>query len=145
MLYIIPAILIMFIALFNFRKGFLLYLLFQMIWYPDTQLFKLGGSWINLNLLCAVYFVILYLLKKTRIAKEKIRFPFLIPMIFIAISMLLTSFTSYSGFVSELIKACGLIVMDLLIVFVMWKTVNSKEDFIFLFKGITIIVLFACI
>lgn len=116
-----------------------------MIWYPETQLFNLGGLWINLNLICALYFIILYIFKKNKVGKETIVFPFYKPMICIAISLLLTSFTSYSGFVSEFVKASGLIIMDLAIVYVIWKTLNRKEDYIFLFKGITIIVLFACI
>ena len=80
-LYIVPTILIMFIALSNFKRGFLLYLLFQMIWYPDTQLFKIGGSWINLNLISALYFVILYEIKYKKIKKKENAFPYRTPML----------------------------------------------------------------
>ena len=145
MLFIIPAILVMLVALINFKKGFLLYLLLQMVWFPDTQLIKIGGSWINLNFLCAFFFAILFYAKKKKNRKELEKFPYYYPMLCIGISLLLTSFTSYSGPISELIKAFGLIVMDLIIVYVMWKTINKKEDFEFLFKGITLIVLFACV
>ena len=144
-LYIVPTILIMFIALSNFKRGFLLYLLFQMIWYPDTQLFKIGGSWINLNLISALYFVILYEIKYKKIKKKEIAFPYRTPMLCIGISLILTSLTSLSGFASEFVKAVGLIFMDILVVYVMWKTIDSKEDFSFLFKGITIIIFLACI
>lgn len=135
----------MLLALFNYKKGFMLYLLFQMLWYPDTQLFTVGGSWINLNFLCALYFWGLYLIKKNKVGKETISFPYYRPMICIAFSLLMTSFSSYSGPLSELVKAFGLIVMDLIIVYIIWKTINTQNDFIFLFKGITLIVIFACI
>lgn len=116
-----------------------------MVWFPETQLFQVGGSSINLNFVCAMFFAILYILKRKKVGKETIPFPYKKPMVAIAISLLLTSITSLSGFTSEFVKACGLIVMDLIIVYIMWKTINKKEDFVFLFKGITIIVLFACI
>lgn len=35
--------------------------------------------------------------------------------------------------------------MDIIIVYLIWKVVNTKEDFAFLFKGLTVIILFACI
>lgn len=135
----------MLISIFSYKKGFLLYLLLQMFWYPDVQLFNLGGLWINLNFVCALYFVFLYILKKNKVGQETIAFPFYRPMICIVISMLMTSLTSYSGPISELAKAFGLIVMDLVVVYIIWKIINTKNDFIFLFKGITLIVLFACI
>lgn len=145
MLFIIPSILIMFIAIINYKTGFLMYLLLQMVWFPDTQILNIGGSWININFVCALYFAMLYCLRKKTVGKEFEKFPYYCPMICIGISLLLTSFTSYSGLIGELVKAFGLIIMDLVIVYIIWKTVNKKEDFEFLFKGITIIVLFACI
>lgn len=145
MLFIIPAILVMLVALINFKKGFLLYLLLQMVWFPDTQIINIGGSWINLNFLCAFFFAILYYAKKKKNSKKLEKYPYYYPMLCIGVSLLLTSFTSYSGPIRELIKAFGLIAMDLIIVYVMWKTINKREDFEFLFKGITLIVLFACL
>lgn len=133
------------VSLLNYKHGFLLYLLLQMVWFPETQLFQVGGSWINLNFVCAMFFALLYVLKKKKVGKESMTFPYKKPMIAIAISLLLTSISSLSGFTSEFVKACGLIVMDLIIVYIMWETIHKKEDFVFLFKGITIIVLFACI
>ena len=60
------ASLVMFVALLNYKQGFLLYLLLQMIWFPDTQLFYIGSSSINLNFICALYFVGLYIIKKKK-------------------------------------------------------------------------------
>lgn len=145
MFFIVPAFFIMFIAIFDYKKGFMLYLLFQMVWYPDTQLFQVGQSWINLNFVCAFYFVILYVIKKRKFKREILNFPFTKPMLCISLSLLLTCLSSYAGMVGELVKAAGLIIMDILVVYVMWKSINCREDFVFLFKGITIIVLLACI
>ena len=57
----------------------------------------------------------------------------------------MSSITSLAGFISEFAKASGLIIMDIIIVYLIWKVVNTKEDFAFLFKGLTVIILFACI
>ena len=145
MLFIIPTMLIMLLALIDFKKGFKLFLLFQMLWYPETQLVNIGSAWINLNFMCSTYLVILYFLRRNKLNKESERFPFIVPMCLIAISLLCTCLTSYSGFLSEFIKAISLIIMELLMVYIMWKTLNTKKDYLFLFKGITLIVLFACL
>lgn len=145
MLFIIPAIAIMLIALLNYKTGFLLYLLFQMIWFPDAQVFQIGDSWVNINLICAVFFVLLYRLKKGRFSSKTTPFPYTNPMIAIAISLLMTCITSYSGVISELVKGIGLIFIDLLVIYVMWNTLNSRKDYAFLYKGLTVIMLFACI
>ena len=145
MIFIIPAILILLIAIIDYKNGFKLYLLYQMIWYPETQLLNIGGAWINLNFFCSTCLVILYYFKRRRVGRESEPFPFTIPMFVIAISLFLTCLTSYSGFFSEFIKAVSLVVMDTIIVYIMWKTLNTKKDFTFLFKGITIIIFIACI
>ena len=135
----------MLIALLNYKTGFLLYLLFQMIWFPDVQVFQIGGLWVNINLICAAFFVLLYILKKGRFSSETNPFPYTNPMIAIAISLLMTCITSYSGVISELVKGIGLIFIDLLVIYVMWNTLNSRKDYAFLYKGLTVIMLFACI
>ena len=145
MLFIIGSVIIAFLALMNYRMGFLLYLLYQMIWFPDTQVLEVGGSSINVNFLMATFFVILYVLKsKGNIKLLGKKFPYTIPMICIAISMFLTCFTSLAGFFSEFVKAAGLVVMDMLVVNLIWR-VEKKEDYVFLFKGLTIIILIASI
>lgn len=145
MLFIILSCVVMYIAFKDFKKGFLMYLLLQMVWFPDTQLFKLGGSFINLNFLVALYFTILFIVRRKNSLKSFRDFPYLIPLILVSISMLLTSFTSLSGFFSELVKAGGIIIMDCLMLFIIWKTVKTKEDFKLLFKGLTIIILVGCL
>ena len=146
MIFIMLASLVMFVALLNYKQGFLLYLLLQMIWFPDTQLFYIGSSSINLNFICALYFVGLYIIKKKKLSlHNKERFPYLKPMFCIAISLIMSSITSLAGFISEFAKASGLIIMDIIIVYLIWKVVNTKEDFAFLFKGLTVLILFACI
>lgn len=146
MIFIISSIIIAFIATINYRKGFLLYLLFQMIWFPDTQLLQIGSSSININFIMATYLTILYLIKcKGRIKVSGDRFPYSIPMACIAVSLFLTCFTSLAGFYSEFVKAIGIVIMDMVIIFLIWKVVKKEEDFVFLFKGLTIIVFIACI
>lgn len=117
-----------------------------MIWFPDTQLLQIGSSSININFIMATYLTILYLIKcKGRIKVSGDRFPYSIPMACIAVSLFLTCFTSLAGFYSEFVKAIGIVIMDMVIIFLIWKVVKKEEDFVFLFKGLTIIVFIACI
>lgn len=146
MIFIISSIIIAFIATLNYRKGFLLYLLFQMIWFPDTQVFKIGDSSVNINFIVAMYFVFLYIIRSRGIIRLKgERFPYKVPMVCIAFSLFITCFSSLAGFLSEFVKSTGLVIMDILIVYLIWKFVKTKEDFIFLFKGLTLIVFIACL
>ena len=131
MIFIISSIIIAFIATINYRKGFLLYLLFQMIWFPDTQVFKIGDSSVNINFIMAVFFVFLYIIRSRGIIRlEGERFPYKVPMVFIAFSLFITCFSSLAGFLSEFVKSTGLVIMDILIVYLIWKFVKTKEDFI---------------
>lgn len=146
MIFIVGGICIAFIAILNYRKGFLLYLLFQMIWFPETQVFKIGDSSVNINFIMAMFFVFLYIIKSRGIIRLRgERFPYKVPMVCIAFSLFITCFSSLAGFLSEFVKSTGLVVMDILIVYLIWKIVKTKEDFIFLFKGLTIIVFIACL
>ena len=102
MIFIISSIIIAFIATINYRKGFLLYLLFQMIWFPDTQVFKIGDSSVNINFIMAMFFVFLYIIRSRGIIKlEGERFPYKVPMVFIAFSLFITCFYFRCSFTSN--------------------------------------------
>lgn len=117
-----------------------------MIWFPDTQVFKIGDSSVNINFIMAVFFVFLYIIRSRGIIRlEGERFPYTVPMVCIAFSLFITCFSSLAGFLSEFVKSTGIVIMDILIVYLIWKFVKTKEDFIFLFKGLTIIVFIACL
>lgn len=146
MIYTLGGIIIAFITIWNYKKGFLLFLLFQMIWFPDTQVVQIGGLSLNINFLMSTMYVLLFLIK----SKGKIRctggkFPYTVPMMCITFSLFITCFTSLSGFFSEFAKAIGLVMMDILMVYLIWKYVCDKSDFAFLFKGLTIILFISCI
>lgn len=146
MIYILGSVFITFVTLWNYKKGLLLFLLFQMIWFPDTQVIQVGGLSLNTNFLVSFVFIFLFLLKcKGGIKHLNNKFPYTIPMACISFSLLVTCFTSLSGFVGEFAKAIGLIMMDIIIIYIIWIYLNEKEDFVFLFKGITIIIFISCL
>lgn len=160
MIFSIIAILIMIYSLIDIKRGFLLFLLYQLIWFPDAQLFKIQGlASINLNLIVSVFFIFLYIIKryasselygigtawKKLQAKKKKLFPFKNPMFAIGMSLIITCFTSVSGFEHEFVRAVGLIFINLITIYLIWQLVETKKDFDFLFKGITIIIFMACL
>lgn len=146
MIYILGSIVIAFLTIWNYKKGFLLYLLFQIIWFPDTQVIQIGGLSLNINFLMSTFYVLLFLIKSNgKIRRTGGKFPYTVPMICIALSLFITCFTSLSGFFSEFAKAVGLIMMDTLVVYLIWKYVCDKNDYEFLFKGLTIILFISCI
>lgn len=146
MIYILGSIIIALVTIWNYKKGFLLYLLYQMIWFPDTQVIQVSGLSLNINFMMSTIYVLLFLIKnKGKIRREGDKFPYTVPMVYLTFSMFITCFTSLSGFFSEFIKATGLVIMDILMVYLIWKCVKEKDDYVFLFKGLTIIIFVSCL
>ncbi len=140
------SLLIMTYGFINFKKSFFLFLIFQLVWFRDAQLLALPGApSINLDLVVCGYYCILFFWKQRRYASAVIDFPLKRPMTVIGLSMLLTSMTAVTGSVGELFRACGNICTDLLILVIMWEMIETKEDFIFLFKGITLVIFCTCL
>lgn len=146
MIFTVLNIVIMLYSLVRFKKGFLLFLIFQVLYFPDAQLIRAPGlGSVNINLAMALFFITLYFIKKKKIVRVKRPFPYTIPMVIIGCSLIFSCFTAVAGFGTEFVKAIGLILIDFFMVYVIWQVVETKEDFGFIYVGITILVAFAYI
>lgn len=158
MIFSIIAILIMLYSIIDLKRGFLVFLIYQLIWFPDTRLISIRGfASINLNLVMSLFFSALYIIKKQSSGKnksfyakkmcliKKYCFPYKHPMFVMAFSLLLTCFTSVNGFSSEFVRAVGAMFLNLIMVYLIWQIIETKKDFQFLFQGITIVAFVTCI
>lgn len=142
MILILAGLLIVVIGIFNFKYGFMLYLLYQIFSYASAEIFYIPGlPAITVGLMMSIAFFVLYLLKWNKYGQRKMRFPYKVPFIFICISLTASCFTSLAGFFSEITRAINMILHDVVIIWITWNVIDTEKDFDFLFKGYTLIFL----
>lgn len=139
------GIMIILYSLLNYKKGFLLYLVYQIFWFYGATLFSIGGKTITASMGMTLVFFVMYFLNSYRYPKPHTRLPYAIPLIAITISLIITCFVAFAGLNQELTRAISNIIQDVLIVWLIWNLVETKKDFEFLFKGFTLVILLACL
>lgn len=146
MLQIIISILIFIFAVLNFKKGLIAFLAFQVVWFKDAQVINLTGlASINIDLLMDVAFLILFIFKKRKLRCTRVQFPLSVPFLIIGASWLLSCFGTQTSVLSELVRASGNICVRLLFIVMLWYVLEDHEDFVSLYKLITIIIFVACL
>lgn len=142
MIFSILSIFLILYAIQNFNRSFLLYMLLEVVWYPQAKLFDISGlPAIPISLIMSFFYVVYYVIKKS---KNKFSFfPLSIPLIMLALSRFASCFSSLAGFEDEFSRFIGYGFTSCLEVWLIWIIVNSEKDFDFLLKGLTFIFLFA--
>ena len=148
MLQTIIAILIFAYAMVNYKRGLIVYLALQIVWFKDAQLINIPGlASINIDLVMDIAFMLLYIIKKKKLKPKlsRVQFPLTVPFIILGVSWILTSLSSYTNFTGEIVRAVGNICVKLLFIAMLWYVIEDHKDFVALFKYITIIFFVACI
>ena len=146
MIFTAVSLLILLYGCFNYRKALMLFSCYYLFWY-STVVFTIGGMAMNTTIVVCGGFVILYIWKYKIKKSEKnpTPFPFKFPFILIFLSYFFSSFSALSGFGTEFARGLRLVLLPYAIIWLLWEVAYTKEDYEFIFKGITIIMLFACI
>ena len=145
MVFSVIGILILLYSCLNFKKGFLLYLLFQIFWFPNGKMINITGlPSVPLYFIMSLGFIAIYILKGGFKAKL-VSFPFMVPLSILSISRILTCFTSLEGFSSELTRAAGFVTGSFIEVILIWRIVQEEKDINYLMKRYGIVFLFACL
>lgn len=131
-------------AVIDYKKAFLLYLIYQLFWYDQLVVLQIGGRTVFISTFMNAVFFALYFLHR-RMRRQNQKFPFKVPFIFLAVSMFCTCLFAVAGFSSELTRQLTIFVRDFLIVWMIWRIVETRKDFNFVIKGITIVMFAACI
>ena len=140
MLLIGTGLVILIYGLYDFKKAFLLFMLYQIFWYSGAQLIHVRGlPTITQGLMMWIGFTILFLLNKKKYTACKEPFPYAGPLILVAVSSILTCFVAVAGFGKEITRAVNLILQNVVVVWIAWNVIETKEDFKFLFRGFTVI------
>lgn len=144
MIFTIISIIIALYALINFKKAIMMFAIYQIFWYP-TQIFTINNISFGTNFIIPFWFFILYILNRNQYKKCNVKFPFRIPFLLIMVSYICSCFNATTGFITEIGRSVMRMFSVYIFIWILWNTIEDKEDFKFLFKGITIIIFVACI
>ena len=143
MIFLVVGLIILIYGIIRPRRGFMIYLVFRMFLNSNITLISQPGMpTLTLSFFLDLSFVAVYLLYGKRF-KNKNRFPFTAAFILIAISWILSSVFSLAGFKAEITRVAVNIVSELVLVFLIWRIIETEKDFNCIFDLITVVILFS--
>lgn len=146
MILIVIGFLIILYSLLNFKKAYFAFLIYQIYWYYLAEIIKVNGiPVITIGMIMSMWFLILFLIKKRKYVRTKVKMPYTIPIVLILCSMFITCFTGLAGFNYEFSRALSLAVQTYPTIWISWYLIESEEDFRTLLKGYVIIFFIAAI
>lgn len=148
MVLIVIGIIIGLYALIDYKKAFIWFMVYQLFVSYGIQLVKVDSLSIPLGTILSFLFLILYILKNKKTQKNKNtkdNFPFKVAFILIIISRIMTCFTALGTFSEEFTRAISFIFQNIINIYIAWDVFDSKEDYIYFFKLVTIVFFFASI
>ncbi len=130
MFFTIVAIFVFLYSINNFKRGFTIYMVFEILYCPNAKVADLSGMpSIPIYLCLSLAFAILYFLKYRRVYYCKERFPLAIPLSIMLVSRFASCFTSLGGFTDELARSIGFLFNGVIEVWIIWQTFDTEEDY----------------
>lgn len=147
MFFDVIGLFIMILSLFRYKKAFLIYLLYKLVLVQNIVILAIPGIPIlQLSLVMSIWFIMLYPFKMKKEANQRMdENPLRIPFLFFILVWFLAMVFSISGFANELTRYILNISEKILLIWLCWNVVQTKEDFRFLYKGITMIIFCTCL
>ena len=147
MIFSVIGILLLAYSYHHFKRGFLYYMLFEVVFFPNAKIFTLAGvPSVPISLVMSFGFFLLYHFRyknKSSALICNLKFPFIVPIFLYAVSRFVTCFSSLGGFADEFPRFIGFLFSSCLEIWLIWKVIETKKDFMFLLNGLTIIFAFA--
>ena len=144
MIFSVLSILVALYALFNYKKALMLFTIYQIFWY-STQIIGIGGFNLNANAAIPLWFAFLYLIKKKRVKKCWVQFPYRIPFLLTISSFVFSSFTASTGFSTEFMRALMRIFSVYIFIWILWNCIETKKDFKYLLRGSALVLTVAAV
>lgn len=146
MIFLLSGLLLFIYGVFNFKKAFILFLVFKLVLVTNITIISVPGlPLLTLELGLTIAFIILFFLKGLKVQNAHMAYPLLIPLTFYALSLIVSSIFSVAGITSEFSNLLKSIFEDVLLVWICWQVIETKSDFAFLFKVLTIFIFISCI
>lgn len=144
MIFSIIGIAILIYSFNHFKKGFLIYMIFEIFWFPSAKIINLSGvPSVPISLVMAFSFACLYYIKTRKQKRKHEPFPFTISFILLAFSRFATCFTALAGIGDEFPRMIGYCFSSLIEVFLIWRVIETEKDFKFIFNCLIVSFLIA--
>ena len=145
MIFTLIGIIIIFVGISNFKKGFYLFLFYKLVLVTNITVIALPGiPLLTLDFVMTMMFFCLYYRSRKKIQLEQQPFPYKQPFLLIVFSYFLSTVFAYVGFASAFSQFIGQAICEFAFAWLMWKVID-KDDITYLIKGFTFIFLLACI
>ena len=146
MVFLLAGLLLFVYGIFNFKKAFILFLVFKLLLVTNiTIVSEPGLPLLTLELGLTIGFVILFFIKGLKVQNAHMAYPLFVPMAFYVLSLTASSIFSVAGLTSEISNLMKCIFEDVILVWVCWQVIETKSDFRFLFKALTFFIFISCV
>lgn len=146
MIFLIIGFLILIYSLKDLKKSFELYLVYKLILVTNITLISVPDiPLLTLEMFMTFVYLVAFFLKERQYQFAHMKFPYRIPFAFLFICWLLSSMFAIAGFKAELSNLIKVISEDILLVWLMWEVLETKEDFELLYKYITVMIFASCV
>lgn len=146
MFLVLIGVIITLYGFINYKKAFMLFLVYQVFWYYNAPLFSIGGKTLTASTGFTLIFFIMYFFYNHRLEQPRIKCPYMVPLLLVVFSAVASCFTSQIGFTSELTRTLSITICpNVIVVWLMWNVIETKKDFFVLFKMLTVTMCLAAI
>lgn len=145
MIFLLIGLLIIFVAIRNYKKGFYYFLFYKVCLVTNITVLSIPGiPLLTLDLFMTMVFLVLYYKDKGKIHKEVLDFPYKKPFIWIAFAYFISTLFAYIGFVGAFSQYVGQMLTEFVFAWLMWKVIDRK-DIVYLVKGLSFMFFLSCI
>lgn len=142
----ISAGLIFAYSLYDFKKGFILFVGLKYLLVTNITILSIPGiPLLSLDNLMTILFCGMFLLKRKKLSSAKLSIPWMTPFILLSLTWLICSVFSSAGIVAEMSSFLNVFLKEVLIIWVIWEVIETEDDFKRLFSLFTILTLASCI
>lgn len=146
MIFNVVGLFILLYAFVDYRKSFLMFLIFKMVLTGNILFLSLPGiPSLTMDLFMILFYLVMYYFLRKKKEYSNQQFPLKLPFALILLSMCLSAYFSLAGLEIVATRTFSDYVTQYVFIIFIWKIVDNEKDYEFLIKGITVIVLFSAI
>lgn len=140
MIFTIVAFFIMISSFFNYKEAFFVFLSYKLILVQNITIISIPGvPLLTVDTMLTLWFALLYFLEGSKYSINVKPMPYGLPLIIFCIVWFLSSIVSIAGFGAEITRYIQDILNNVVVVFLIWRLVETKEDYCKLFKWFTLV------
>ena len=147
MIFTLVGAAVIFYSFFDYKRSFIFYLAYKLLLVTNITLISIPGiPLLTLDMFITLFYILSYCFVVSKQNKSYAApFPFSFPLLLISISAFLSAFFSLAGFTAELSSLIGTLSQNVLLFWLMWRLLETKEDYTLLFKLFTFLFFCSCL